>query len=545
MMARELVSFFKRNKVPAVIYKVDFAKAFDTVSWTFLSNVLIERGFPPLWCGWVINLLKSSASALKVNGQLTDSFMHRRGLRQGDPLSPLLFIIVVDALQSFISNASPLLSGPVIIPPKALQFADDTLILMEALPRNLRVISAILSHFSQLSGLIINSQKSVFVPIALSQSEIQIAREILECSNGNFPLTYLGLPLSYRKPKKIHFLPLIRSLHDRLQGWKSKLLSLGGRLVMIKSVLTALPLHFMQVFKLPKWLLNEIEKICRAFLWKGSATCHGGKCLVNWDRCCLPKQCGGLGILHLQTQNDALLIKWLWKLVAERNSAWSTLIRTLYGTVDIEALSTVDRMSVALKEILLAKQFFLSSIEFHPGDDIPRWRWARKGAFTAKSAYSILRDPGMRSPYYNHLWKAKAPLKVKIFFWIALLDRLLTRENMHYKGWAVPRDCVLCQNNFETGLHLFAQCPFAGYVWNCFIHPGVSLQIGEKLCDVWLLNRQLLKTNYKDNWDTVWLAGAWNLWKMRCSVIFEGALADADEVIRKTIRDCKDWISYC
>ncbi|KAJ1696640.1 hypothetical protein LUZ63_005152 [Rhynchospora breviuscula] len=221
------------------------------------------------------------------------------------------------------------------------------------------------------------------------------------------------------------------------------------------------------------------------------------------------------------------------------------MVRTLYDTVDIEVLSTVDKISFALKEILLVKHFFKASLEFLPGEDAPRWKWTKEGAFTSKSAYSIMRDPGMRSTYYNQLWKTKAPLKVKVFFWTALLDRLLTRENMHHKGWTVQRECVLCQNNFETGLHLFAQCPFARYVWDGFFRPGANMQTGDKLSEIWLLNRQLLTMNYKDNWDTVWMAGTWNIWKMRCTVIFEGASADADEVIRKTIQDCKAWISFC
>ncbi|KAJ4730412.1 RNA-directed DNA polymerase (reverse transcriptase)-related family protein [Rhynchospora pubera] len=288
-----------------------------------------------------------------------------------------------------------------------------------------------------------------------------------------------------------------------------------------------------------------MEKICRAFLWKGTAACQGGNCLVSWDRCCLPKKCGGLGILHLKTQNEALLIKWLWKLVAEKNSAWSRLIQTLYGTLDIEALSNIDKTSFALREILLAKPVFSSSIVVRQGEDVTRWKWTNDGTFTSKSAYFIMRDPGMRSPYYKVLWKTKALLKVKILYWIAMLDRLLTRENMHNKGWTVDRDCVLCRNAVETELHMFVQCPFTKYVWQDFIRPGAILRMSAHLSEVWLLNRKLLKMSFKDNWDTTWMAGAWNIWKMRCTVIFEGAQPNAEEVIRKSIQDYKAWIANC
>lgn len=135
----------------------------------FLTNILNERGFPPKWISSVLTVLQTSSSAIRANGMLSRFFLHKRGLRQGDPLSPMLFILVANALQQFIRNAIPIMPPHAFLPPEVIQYANDTVIIAKANPTTWRIIIAILRDFSKLTGLKINQSKNSFVPMAIPQ----------------------------------------------------------------------------------------------------------------------------------------------------------------------------------------------------------------------------------------------------------------------------------------------------------------------------------------------------------------------------------------
>ncbi|KAJ3701347.1 hypothetical protein LUZ61_005052 [Rhynchospora tenuis] len=240
------------------------------------------------------------------------------------------------------------------------------------------------------------------------------------------------------------------------------MLSSVGRLILVKSVLSALTLHYMQVFNLPTWLITHLDGIRRRFFWKGNDKCLGGHCLVNWKKCCLPKRSGGLGILDLSVQNQALLLRWLWKLKADPNVPWSVTVQNLYGSLDGHTFSGNHLVSNGLKEILLFKDFFLASITTDVNSHATLWRWTSSEIYSSSSAYSILVDPGIRSSYYLVLWKLNIPPRVKIFIWLLLQDRLLTQHNLNIQNWPTNDGCPCCPGNaLETSLHLFLLCPLA------------------------------------------------------------------------------------
>jgi hypothetical protein len=148
---------------------------------------------------------------------------------------------------------------------------------------------------------------------------------MLNCKIVNLPITYLGLPLHFRKARKEDFQALIEKIRNRLAMWKTHMLTQSGRLILVQSVLSAMAIFHLMSLDPPPWVLKTIDKIRRAFLWKGTDTVNGGHCLVNWKTICHPKPNGGLGILNLEFMNTAMHVRWAWHLRVGDQKSWCSL----------------------------------------------------------------------------------------------------------------------------------------------------------------------------------------------------------------------------
>lgn len=179
-------------------------------------------------------------------------------------------------------------------------FADDTMLFLKPEKEQMLVVRDILAGFSSATGLAINLSKSAAIPIRCENLDLHDVLEPLGAPVHALPCKYLGMPLSLRRPRKIDYQPLIDKIARCLAAWKFKLLPLVGRLVLLKSVLSALPIFFMTCIHLSAWALEQINKLRRAWLWRGAETCSGGHCRVAWGLVCRPTNLGGLGILNLR-----------------------------------------------------------------------------------------------------------------------------------------------------------------------------------------------------------------------------------------------------
>nr|CAD1844395.1 unnamed protein product [Ananas comosus var. bracteatus] len=252
------------------LLKIDFERAFDNVDWDFLLDLLKARGFGEKWIRWINDLLRSSSTAVLLNGTPGASFPCRKGLRQGDPLSPLLFILCIDVLYRMLQAVAD--SGYLTVLAVedvnllTLQFADDVLIFFDGSIKSATTIMVILQAFSKCSGLNINYMKSALIPINLPTDLASSLATIFGCPVHGFPLNYLGLPLSQKKLLKSDYIPLIEKLDTRLAGWKGATLSRGGRLVLLNSVLTSIPAFFCSSFLLPAWVIKAMDKIRPSYI---------------------------------------------------------------------------------------------------------------------------------------------------------------------------------------------------------------------------------------------------------------------------------------
>ncbi|WVZ61798.1 hypothetical protein U9M48_011614 [Paspalum notatum var. saurae] len=326
--ALELVQLCHKRKAPTVVLKLDFAKAFDSISWDGLFTILRARGFNDTWCAWMHCLLSSSTTAILVNGCPGPWIQCKRGLRQGDPLSPYLFLLVADVLQALIQQDSGVLH-PLVdhAPCPVLQYADDTLILLRGEVQGVSRLREILDSFAAATGLRINYSKSTLVPIHMDGLVVDQCVALMGCKLEGFPQTYLGLPLSVTKLRPSSFEPYIAKVDRRLAGWQASVLNPMGRAVLVNAVLSSQMVYLMCAVPLPPGVVAQVDRRRRGFLWTGEDSAAGAQCLVAWDRVCDDKAMGGLGVKDLALQNTCLLLKLLYRLHTAEDSSWASWAR--------------------------------------------------------------------------------------------------------------------------------------------------------------------------------------------------------------------------
>ncbi|MDV3153228.1 MAG: reverse transcriptase domain-containing protein, partial [Candidatus Phytoplasma australasiaticum] len=303
----------------------------------FVTAIVSRLEFPLKWRQWIKGILVSARSSVLVNGSPTFEFSCEKGIWQGDPISPFLFIIMMEAFSCLMSKASQLgmfdgvvlpNGGPVL---SHLLYADDAMLMGEWSDFNFDNMRRILRIFYLCSGLKINLHKSVLYGIGVDNDEVRIQAESLRCKPGPLPFSYLGIKVGANMNRVANWEPVINTCRKRLSKWKASSLSIGGRVTLIKSVLTSLPTYYFSLFKVPKKVGKELEGLMRRFLWGGSEDVRKLP-WVAWDNITKPIQEGGLGIAKLEISNKALLVKWIWRYLNEHNQLWRKVITSIHGS---------------------------------------------------------------------------------------------------------------------------------------------------------------------------------------------------------------------
>ena len=252
--------------------KLDMSKAYDRLEWGFLQRIMEKMGFDPKWIGWIMECVKSVSYSILVNGEPKGHIVPTRGIRQGDPLSPYLFLICSKGLNGLIEHAvenkhiegvSLCRNGPKI---SHLFFADDSLLFCQVRVGDVEKIQEILGKYERASGQKINSDKTtLFFSNNTSNATKEEIKNLLGVAEIKEYERYFGLPTVVGRKKKASLNFIKNRVWGKLQGWKKKLLSQAGKEVLLKAVVQAIPTFAMSCFRLPIGLCQDIEMLIRKF----------------------------------------------------------------------------------------------------------------------------------------------------------------------------------------------------------------------------------------------------------------------------------------
>ncbi|KAM6580133.1 hypothetical protein CsatA_003907 [Cannabis sativa] len=323
--------------------KTDMHKAYDRIEWSFLIRVLKANGFNEKFCDMIFQCVSTVSFSILLNGAPLKSFNPGRGLRQGDPLSPYLFILCSEVLSKLLvraearSQISGIRIGKETQPITHLFYADDAIFFCRANSDETVNLNACFDTYEAWSGQKINKRKSgiEFSP-KVKQEDKGLIQRILTMKGLDHKEKYLGNPFFYSARSREDFNFLKEKIIARLEGWKAKQLSIAGRQTLITSVLQSIPCYAMSTLKIPVSICNEMDRIVARFWWKGNLQPEGRyHALKSWADCCQPKRNGGLGFRRFKDINMALLAKLSWFMLDAGNSnrPWVQILNAKYCTV--------------------------------------------------------------------------------------------------------------------------------------------------------------------------------------------------------------------
>ncbi|XP_073137193.1 uncharacterized protein [Henckelia pumila] len=507
-----------------VILKLDMVKAYDRVQWSFLLDVLRRFGFSEQVVRMVRACISFCKFSVNVNGTPAGFFASSRGLRQGDPLSPLLFVLGAEYLSRgldrlFLQHADLRYRSGCDLPISHLAYADDVIIFSNGGSRGLQRLKDFLAHYENFSGQLVNVAKSAMIfPPGWTARRRSRLLQITGFAEGQLPLKYLGAPLFRGNRKCYLFEPLLQSVRKKLEGWESRSLAPGSRMMLIRSP--------------PLAVLEKLERIFNAFLW-GSRPLEKNWHWARWSRACLPVKEGGLGFHSLKDIVDRFSMK-LWFRFRQGSSLWARFLLRKYcrtfspicapsrGTISptwrrllqIRPRAELGiRWRIGLGDVSFWDDTWLGDAPLSgrcnvrgdrcvhvfsfllEGDwdfdllcavvapsvaeeivqipvlvdepDATIWIQSTDGAFSVRSAWEQVRPRGSVSDIFTPCWGRWMRPTMSFFLWRFWHRWLPVDEVLQQRGFSLVSKCQCCEMS-ETFTHIFIDGPIARSVWHFF-----------------------------------------------------------------------------
>ncbi|XP_058008494.1 uncharacterized protein LOC131182962 [Hevea brasiliensis] len=517
----------RRGRDGYAALKIDVSKAFDRLEWKFLTAMLMKLGFDTNFVEFLYLCVSSVSFKVLHQGMLTDAILPGRGLRQGDPLSPYLFILCMEGLSRLIHNRVAIgrLNGVAVEGPRA-NVHDET--------------------------------------------RQNICNILQVCEQDNLG-SYLGLPTAIGRNKQEVFQFVKDKFWRRINSWKNKALSRAGKEILVKTVLQSLPNYVMNLFLLPKGICDDLQQIMARFWWgtkvDGSRSLHW----LGWDRLACHKHFGGLSFKKIRQFNIAMLGRMGWHLYMNSNSLASRILKAkYYPNVSFLEAPIGNNPSYVWRSIRESQSLIRDGLLWRVGDgnDIAIWldSWLPDVAFPMVTTTfdfnfrvymvsNLITEGAWNIDLVNRVFNERdrklilsIPLRrsssIDLQFWkhdkrgaysIAIrfsIDQIKTL----FSHVPTTQVCPLCNVDCESVKHVLVECSFARHVWLAS-HLGWFSPSTHSFQD-WLM-RALALFNPNDSATLAYLC--WSIWEERNSVVWKSAQPAANSCRLRGLRLKREW----
>ncbi|XP_019170961.1 PREDICTED: uncharacterized protein LOC109166463 [Ipomoea nil] len=543
LIASEVGHYLRRKQLGQVGWaalKLDMAKAYDRMEWPFVQQMLIGLGFDERWVQLVMLCVHSVRYRVLVNGKPSEEIVPTRGLKQGDPLSPYLFIICAEGLSLLLqdSQTKGLLHGCRVArgapPISHLFFADDSLLFFKANLQEALEVKKCLGVYEAFSGQAVNFQKS--------------------------SITFS------RRDRSAVFAYVEQKLRQRFGSWNKRLLSKAGKEVLLKSVAQAMPTYTMSIYLLPLSLCNALEKLMNRYWW-GQRGSQGSIHWMSWDRMCVPKRFGGMGFKRLHEFNVALLAKQGWRLLTNPESLVARVFKARYYPTSSFYEATIGgNPSYAWRSIYAGQALLRSGCRRRIGNGRATGVLNHPWLPDAIDPYVVSTHPnlgqellvsdlidsatnGWNDDLLHELFAPRDILLIKqlpvnvecddVWFWDRDLRGCYSVRDGYRRRVDLVNICPACGLEEENIMHVLCSCPYATQVWNLshLLIPSFDGRSFRQWTEQWLGNMATYSSEAQER-----ICGLlYDVWSARNEAVWDGCLPLPMVVVRRFTAKWASW----
>jgi hypothetical protein len=323
----DIMQYTEHHEIPGLLLLIDFEKAFDSISWFFINKVLDIFNFKTSIKNWIKTFYNNSLSSVIQNGFLSEAFKLERGCRQGDPLSPYIFILCAEILAIIIRNSVNIkginIDGEEY---RISQYADDTSFMLDGSPESLYSTLSVLDYYAHISGLKINYSKSKVIWIGkkkFSKDVYHHTRWKLEWGATTFTLLGINFSVNLEQIIELNYDSKIIEIQKLMKVWSIRILTVLGRITVLKSLILPKLVHLLTALPNPsEKLLKHINTLFFKFIWHNNHE-KLKRTLITQDH-----KDGGIKMININNFMTAIKCTWIRRMIL-KNSKWITLFKSV------------------------------------------------------------------------------------------------------------------------------------------------------------------------------------------------------------------------